>query len=160
MVEPKVLTKAGVRLREMDPEVDHEAWTNRWFETHVHNGITTYNCRVSKKCAIRSVAPERRRMHVLLHFARPVCGICLFTGGDPDIMRKHFSGKHEGFGNDKTSGLLHGIFGARFWVSRANMPKFGHFIRVLGFGTCPREAKEFDACAGTLLCADYLPPQE
>ena len=25
MVEPGVLTKAGVRLREMDPEVDHEA---------------------------------------------------------------------------------------------------------------------------------------
>ena len=99
-------------------------------------------------------------MHIIQHFARPVCGICLFTSPNTEGMSKHFNTKHKRFGNTR-SGKLHGVDGARFWVSRANLPKLGDFIRAMGFGSLRRYNTLIEIANSDLLCAaDYLPPQE
>ena len=161
MIEPRVLTKAGIRLRLLDPEVKYEVWSHQWFEGMSRNGIGAYHCRI-EHCnhQLTSSEPDRQRLHILQHFARPVCGICLFTSPNTEGMSKHFNTKHKRFGNT-ISGRLHGVNGARFWVSRANLPKLGDFIRAMSFGNPRRYKKLIELANSDLLCAaDYLPPQE
>ena len=157
MVEPRVLTKCGIRLRLVDPEVEHRAWFQRWFVDESGNDKSTYRCRVVKcstGSSLKSPLADRQRLHVLQHFARPVCGLCLFTGPNLEAMSSHFNENHQRFGENAD-----GISGARFWVSRANLPKLGEFLRAMGFGI-PRGADYFTKIADKLLLADYEPPQE
>ena len=157
MVEPRVLTKCGIRLRLIDPEVEHRAWFQRWFVAETRNGRSTYRCRVvncSTGSSLKSSMADRQRLHVLQHFARPVCGLCLFTGPNLEAMSSHFNENHQRFGENAD-----GISGARFWVSRANLPKLGEFLRAMGFGI-PRGADYFTKIADKLLLADYEPTQE
>jgi len=97
---------------------------------------------------------DRQRVHVLQHFARPVCGLCLFSAPNLEAISSHFNEKHQRFGENDD-----GISGARFLASRANLPKLGEFLRAMGFST-QRVADHLTDTAGKLLLADYEPPQE
>ena len=160
MVEPGVLTKAGIRLRHIDPEVKHETWFHQWFESMSGDDSGSYQCRI-KNCILSSSEQDRQRVHILQHFTQLVCGVCLFTCPHTETMSKHFNKRHNRFGNDKSVGWLNGVEGARFWVSRANLPKLGNFLRAMGFGN-PRKYEVLMKIANSdLLCAaDYMPPQE
>ena len=157
MVEPRVLTKCAIRLRQVDPEVEHRAWFQRWFVAETRNGRSTYRCRVvncSTGSSLKSPMADRQRVHVLQHFARPVCGLCLFSAPNLEAISSHFNEKHQRFGENDD-----GISGARFLASRANLPKLGEFLRAMGFST-QRVADHLTDTAGKLLLADYEPPQE